>query len=588
MNNVVKPVKSIVCVFTPLLLAAMIVFAFAQYAMVRSIVLGLPAVDEEGEGVIVPAKIYLYYPGSGIVDVKPSSLVASDTKDSIRVAYYYATISTEHNPLSYDLLVNFNTSLSVGGPSASGFIAAGIIMLLEGVELPINATMTGMLAPNGLLLPVAGIPAKIVAASHSGYELMVIPATAAVELPGENITIVRVCSVDDAVSVLEGLRPLAINVSMGLAKEVFGKIASKFVNDTRFFMKVAEEIAKELSPSQAEMVRKLVEYAGRALENRDYYSAASLAFVATLNASRMYIESGGDVERLWQILGKPDEVRAKAAKYVETVRLRFEAAKRVGIWGFEALAMAEVRLYLSEVLAESEKPFDQVVSVLRAYAALSWAKLADPTLGPRTSHEVLKEVALASLAYAEAVKDYVLNYVPHFKVAGSVDPDRWLNEARRALAMGLYARAFGLSAMLIADATGLLSIAFKADQKALYVCSARQVVLNNVWLSHNLGSPSLVSMLLYNYAQNYALKILGKTVGISLLNEAASYALLDRLFTIFSQAKAVKSSGSQLLDIDAIVRFSLAILAVYAGVAYVAFSVALGKREKRFWEDLRG
>ena len=572
----------------PLLLVAMIVVATAQYVGVRSIVLGLPAVNEEGEGVIIPARIYLYYPGSGIVDAKPSNLVASDTKDSVKVAYYYAAISTEHNPLDYDLLVNFNTSLSVGGPSASGFIATGIIMLFEGVELPINATMTGMLAPNGLLLPVAGIPAKVVAASNSGYELMVIPATAAVKLPEENIAIVRVCSVDDAVGVLEGLKPLTINVNVSVAKEVFGRIASRFVNDTKFFMRVAEDIAKELNPSQAETVKKFIEYANKALENRDYYSAASLAFVAAFNASMAYIMSGKDVEKLWQILGKPDEVRAMAARYIEATRLKFEAAQHVGIWGFEALAMAEVRLYLSETLAESEKPFDQVISVLRAYTALSWAKLADPTLGPRTSHDVLKEAALASLAYAEAVKDYVLNYMPHFKVAGSVDPNKWLNEARRALAMGLYARAFGLSAMLVADATGTLSIVFKADQEALYTCSARQVILNNIWLSHNLGSPSLASILLYNYVQNYALKLLGRSIGISLLNEAASYALLDKLFTIFSQAKAAKGPGQQLLDIDSIVKFSLAMLAMYAGIAYTAFSAALSRREKRFWEDLRG
>lgn len=588
MSGVARFVGFCVHVLPPLLLVALVVIASAQYAVARSIVLGLPAVNEEGEGVIIPARIYLYYPGSGIVDVKPSNLVASDTRDSVKVAYYYAAMSTEHNPLGYDLLVDFNTGLSVGGPSASGFIAAGTIMLFKGVEPPVNATMTGMLAPNGLLLPVAGIPAKVVAASRNGYELMVIPATAAVELPKENITIVRVCSVDDAVGVLGGLKPLTVNISVVLAKEVFGEIASRLVNDTRFFMGVAEEIAKELRPSQAKAVRKFIEYAERALEDHNYYSAASLAFVAAYNASKAYIEGGGGVEKLWQILGKPDKVRAKAAKHVEAARLKFEAAQHVGIWGFEALAMAEVRLYLSEALAESKKPLDQVVSVLRAYTAFSWAKLADPTLGPKVSHDVLEKAALASIAYAEAVKDYVLNYVPRFKVAGSVDPDKWLNEARRALAMGLYARAFGLSAMLVADATGVLSVVFKADQKTLYTCSARQVILNNVWLSHNLGSPSLVSILLYNYAQNYASKLLGRLIGISLLNEAASYALLDKLFTILSQAEIAKGPGLQPLSIDAVVRFTLAMLAIYAGVAYTAFIVALGRREKYSWEDLRG
>ena len=588
MSGVARFVGFCVHVLLPLLLVALVVIASAQYAVARSIVLGLPAVNEEGEGVIIPARIYLYYPGSGIVDVKPSNLVASDTRDSVKVAYYYAAMSTEHNPLGYDLLVDFNTGLSVGGPSASGFIAAGTIMLFKGVEPPVNATMTGMLAPNGLLLPVAGIPAKVVAASRNGYELMVIPATAAVELPKENITIVRVCSVDDAVGVLGGLKPLTVNISVVLAKEVFGEIASRLVNDTRFFMGVAEEIAKELRPSQAKAVRKFIEYAERALEDHNYYSAASLAFVAAYNASKAYIEGGRGVEKLWQILGEPDKVRAKAAKHVEAARLKFEAAQHVGIWGFEALAMAEVRLYLSEALAESKKPLDQVVSVLRAYTAFSWAKLADPTLGPKVSHDVLEKAALASIAYAEAVKDYVLNYVPRFKVAGSVDPDKWLNEARRALAMGLYARAFGLSAMLVADATGVLSVVFKADQKTLYTCSARQVILNNVWLSHNLGSPSLVSILLYNYAQNYASKLLGRLIGISLLNEAASYALLDKLFTILSQAEIAKGPGLQPLSIDAVVRFTLAMLAIYAGVAYTAFIVALGRREKYSWEDLRG
>jgi len=93
---------------------------------------------------------------------------------------------------------------------------------------------------------------------------------------------------------------------------------------------------------------------------------------------------------------------------------------------------------------------------------------------------------------------------------------------------------------------------------------------------------------LYNYAQNYASKLLGRLIGISLLNEAASYALLDKLFTILSQAEIAKGPGLQPLSIDAVVRFTLAMLAIYAGVAYTAFIVALGRREKYSWEDLRG
>ncbi len=76
-------------------------------------------------------------------------------------------------------LTDFTFSASggpIGGPSASGLIAGGFLAAITGAPIDPTATMTGTLAPDGSIAPVAGLPEKFLAAIEKGKKRLGYPA----------------------------------------------------------------------------------------------------------------------------------------------------------------------------------------------------------------------------------------------------------------------------------------------------------------------------------------------------------------------------------------------------------------------------
>ncbi len=70
---------------------------------------------------------------------------------------------------------SFTVEGRIDGPSAGALLAVGIMAGLRGDELPRDATMTGAIAPDGTIAPVAGVVHKLEAAKRSGKRLLLIP-----------------------------------------------------------------------------------------------------------------------------------------------------------------------------------------------------------------------------------------------------------------------------------------------------------------------------------------------------------------------------------------------------------------------------
>lgn len=148
----------------------------------HSIFLNIPAVDNEGNGV-VSKLVVEEKPGTGGVLVDINQLLFwVDTQNSIRIAQRVAQNITNIDLSNVDLIYSIDTNASViGGPSAGAAITISTIALLENRTLNPDVMITGTINPNGDIGPVGGIVEKAKAAKDVGATLFLLPSGQAVQ-----------------------------------------------------------------------------------------------------------------------------------------------------------------------------------------------------------------------------------------------------------------------------------------------------------------------------------------------------------------------------------------------------------------------
>ncbi len=101
-------------------------------------------------------------------------------------------------------------SANVGGPSAGLMYALGIIDVLTPGNITNGHVVagTGTIAPDGSVGGIGGIRQKVVAAEAAGADIVLVPASNyedALTAPADDIEIVAVATIDEALSYLESL-----------------------------------------------------------------------------------------------------------------------------------------------------------------------------------------------------------------------------------------------------------------------------------------------------------------------------------------------------------------------------------------------
>ena len=140
------------------------------------IIMNLPAVDAEGNGVNTILKVEAV-PGSGrtLTDID-NLLFWADTQHSIRVARRVAEDITGKKMQDYDIVYAINANASViGGPSAGAAITLATIAALEGKKLAEDVMITGTINHDGSIGPVSEILPKAKAAREIGAVLFLVP-----------------------------------------------------------------------------------------------------------------------------------------------------------------------------------------------------------------------------------------------------------------------------------------------------------------------------------------------------------------------------------------------------------------------------
>ncbi|HIQ24185.1 MAG TPA: hypothetical protein EYH50_03965 [Pyrodictium delaneyi] len=469
--------------------------------------LGLLAVDgATGNGIVVDAWLSVTSPGSGRVTVEPKDLVEESTALSTRIAFYLASIVDGINPELFDVRVEFETDTPVGGPSASGFMAASFLLALHGLLPDTDTTMTGMVSLTGFILPVAGVSDKVTAAKSAGYKRVLVPLSEAGNISNgisNGINVEGVCTFEEAASRLSSSYVSALIPEKPQIQppEPIREKEAEFSHHAQLFIEKATALLDEIPRNDTRRaVVALLDEAREALD-KSPYSAASIAFMALyIAASSIAGQHGFDYleEKIGLSL---DAVLANASSTVKTRLQEFNGRSVCGLWGYEALAAASVRLYLAEHAADSTKPDVKTLALLRALSAESWARLADPDFGPRVPCSLLGSVAQFFVDYMQLSYNYIRSIVGHVVFHIPMPDDRdisaWINDARKSLEEDNYPLALGLALYVVSS----LEESLAHGSGLPPACIERHIAFLEK-LSWVIG-PSLPASLLLEYALGY-------------------------------------------------------------------------------------
>jgi uncharacterized protein len=139
--------------------------------------LKLPAVDEEGNGVVTFLKVEIV-PGNGKVLTDINNLFFwVDTQNSIRTAQRVAQNITGVDLSKYDLTYSIETNASlIGGPSAGAALTIATIAVVQNKTPNENVMITGTINPDGSIGPIGEVLAKAKAAKDIGAKTFLVPA----------------------------------------------------------------------------------------------------------------------------------------------------------------------------------------------------------------------------------------------------------------------------------------------------------------------------------------------------------------------------------------------------------------------------
>ncbi len=143
----------------------------------RETMLNVPAVDNEGNGIVTILKVEAQ-DGEGRVLTDINSLLFwVDTQYSIRTAQRVAQNFTHINISNVDLIYTIETNASlIEGPSAGAAMTIVTIAALENRTLNESVMITGTINPDGTIGPVGEVMTKAKAAKNAGAELFLVPS----------------------------------------------------------------------------------------------------------------------------------------------------------------------------------------------------------------------------------------------------------------------------------------------------------------------------------------------------------------------------------------------------------------------------
>ncbi len=379
----------------------------------------VPTVIDEAKGLggVVRIGIYAVKSDKPGVVVESMASIANDTAYAAKIAYIVAEkILGDLGPYEYHIVIE--TTGRVAGPSAGVAFTVLLMAAALGDNISQNLSMTGAIAGDGGAEGVSGLVVKAKATAENGLKEIVAPYVIMAphildQILKYNITVKPVANVLEAYYEATGRRltvPYVIDVPPPVAK-VFQDYAYNAIEMAREKFQEAVVKARKAYPAIStaiinnteKFVNAQLNNAYKALSAGAFYSAASLAFTAYVNASTLSLYADiakGQVD--------PRDYRNKLYEEAKELNKSISSYNYTTLGEFEVVAAAWYRIYMAlESLNETTNGYYQEAANL-AYAearldtAKFWFQLTDEA---REANPVPINESLA-----EKIADYAVNY----------------------------------------------------------------------------------------------------------------------------------------------------------------------------------
>ncbi|MCC6019933.1 MAG: peptidase S16 [Thermoproteaceae archaeon] len=449
-------------VLIALALAATVPAAVWQVQVVKTAtaVINALAVGPQG-GAVLPIVVTVITPGDGHAYVAGVPETGQGFGPSAQIALYVAArLSGAHYKNYTALLRVMSSEVQVGGPSASGYVAAALFALMNGLPLRNTTALTGIILPDGLIGPVGGVQQKVEAAARHGISTVLVPLGEAPRF-GAGARVVEVGTVEEAIYYLTGVK-----VEPARRGEV----------DESAFREISRDLFYAVYEIYNETVRG--DYVDRGeiarLKSRGmYYTAASLLYQGIAKyLSDVVSWSWGSYRALYsRALSTAREAESELSRIPVTVN------------NVDLVIASYSRVYEVYIRANSTSPQPHLMYA-RAITLKPWIDEARRMARGRVIDErELSEIARMYLDYAKAMHAYL--ETTYGAVSGELSESlsTAVQVAERLYASGHYLASIANSIDVIAmSAAALMS---PASEK--YLAIARDRALENMGRASQCG-----------------------------------------------------------------------------------------------------
>ncbi|RLF20809.1 MAG: hypothetical protein DRZ82_00820 [Thermoprotei archaeon] len=540
--------------YVPLFTSSASINDHSSNSYIGRVVVYAPAVTRTTagyEGVMTKIEIIVSKPGYGDVYISTNTFIEIDMQASARTAAFVACTLTGKNFYDYNFYVKVLSDVPiVGGPSAGALITIGMVAALLNASLNPNATMTGMINPDGTIGPVGGIFEKARAAYKAGFKVFLIPygqdMVPYVErgrLRYLNITeyaarkwklkVIEVSDIYDALRYMLGItikRHVYKWKTPELVLDVVKLMLTDLHNNASNVISEASQALKEITNPYVRMeVKKALDSAiskireAEEISSRWPYVSASLCFQAAYLAQyvvyvREFVKYGNKffMNTLKAINSTLNEISIKIKNYEK---------ENLSLSSIEILLGAKIRIRYGRDALETALSYYKAGEVLSALMWLAHAKWRTRTaidwlnsLEMLPSEEAslngtqvlmtIRNLAKEYIYEAKTVVIYVNELVKETGAIGSISQEAeeasfMLSYAEQDYDLEDYMLALAEAIESIIHATLAINLLSSEDTLRRYANLARDTAYENIGLLMSKNVIPMLSICYYEFAEYY-------------------------------------------------------------------------------------
>jgi len=522
----------------------------------------LPAVTQDGEprGSLLPTSINITSPGQGVIRVESGGSVDEVTAYSMALAVKLAALMAGVDWRTLNVTIYIDSPGGVGGPSGSAMTALIAYLLLSGSPRGDGYswfTATGAISPEGLVASVGGVEYKCEAAGEAGLSFYypLVNATEDLLESCNGQTYTGLLNLTSQVSGVPEPRPAATGFPLPPSfNETMRQAAYNMANKTLRLLEEAASLGAD--PTLLEYTRLGVNKSLQYAEEHPY-AAASLAFTALLNATRIYYEILGYQPDGYDLL---DQEAARIEEELAAIEDELNTMPRNGsIYYVEFLATAYTRLAAAKTSLLAYHNYTQQFYYASAVSELAhaaaridsireWIRSANASLldRPKLSEDDVARLAWITADYVETAANYSKSLAQYMVETYGRDPniliyidiiDALVGEARAYMAEENYVAAIGFYREALSRSLNMLfQASIGAYQGPIPIINdyLNELQVTYSYLSSRLlasGSAPGLAPAYYDYAM--VLLMEGRNISaVLLLEEAATSAVLWSLLGV--------------------------------------------------------